>query len=215
MSDDTPSKTSMPRSWRASHTASAPFERPAPDEDREATEEPLLGWREQLVAPIDRRPERLLPCRPIARAAVERQALASHPRQERLGRNHLDPRRGQFDGQRQPVERQTDIGDRARVLVGQREPGARRPGPLDEQPHGRHVGHRRRAADTRPVGNHQRRHLVLVLGAHVQARAARRQDLHHLAALDKRRHLHRGGGNVLEVVQDEQQRTRRARAGAA
>ncbi len=161
---------------------------------------------EQLVAPIDRRPQRLLPCRPIARAAVERQALAGHPRQQRLGRDHLDPRRGQLDGERQPVEGQTDVGDCARVLVGQREAGARGPGPLDKQPHGRHVGHRRRAADTRPVRNHERRHLILVFGADVQARAARRQNFDPLAALDERRHFQRSGGNVLEVVEDEEQR---------
>ena len=148
MSDDTPSKASSPRSWRASHTASAPSS-VHPLTKTERRRKSRFGRREQFVAPIDSRPQRLLPRRPVARAAVERQALPGHARQERLGRNHLDPRRGQLDGERQPVERQADIGNRARVLVGQGKPGARGPGALYEQPHGRDVGHRRRPADAR------------------------------------------------------------------
>jgi hypothetical protein len=51
--------------------------------------------------------------------ALPRQQLepARHPRQQRRGREQLDPCRRQLDGERQPVQPMADLGHRGRILI--------------------------------------------------------------------------------------------------
>ena len=91
---------------------------------------------EQVVAPGDRAAQRLLAGRQVARPGRQDVELLVEAGQDRLRRQDLDPGRGQLDGQRHAVEPGADGGDGRRVLVGDREPGLDRDGPLDEQADG-------------------------------------------------------------------------------
>ena len=122
-SDSMPSMMSTPRSCFVSATASAASNVHPPTKTESAAEQPLLRFVEQVVAPGDRAAQRLLAFGQIARAAGEDLQAALQSSQHRRGRQRLDARRRQLDGQRQPVEAIADLGNRARVLAGQREVG--------------------------------------------------------------------------------------------
>jgi hypothetical protein len=50
-----------------------------------------------------------------------------------FGRQDFDPRRGQFERERDAVEADADLGDSGGIGVGQAEVGAGCPGALDEE----------------------------------------------------------------------------------
>ena len=108
-------------------------ERAAAGEDGEAREERLLVGAEQVVAPVDRRAERLLAGGQVARAAGEEVEALLEPGEQRLGREQLRTRGGELDRERQAVEADADLGDRRRVRVRDREVGLHGPGALDEE----------------------------------------------------------------------------------
>ena len=56
-----------------------------------------------------------------------------HPGEQRLRRQHLDPRRGQLDRQRQAVQPGADLGDDERVVLCEHELGRDRPRALEEE----------------------------------------------------------------------------------
>ena len=99
------------------------LERAPADEDRDPAEQPLLRFVEQVVAPGDRAPQRLLAFGQIARAAGQDLQPALESSQHRRGRQRLDARRRQLEGQRQPVEAVADLGNGPRILAGQRKVG--------------------------------------------------------------------------------------------
>ena len=105
-------------------------------EDRQAPEQrPLVGL-EQLVAPLERRGQRLLPRRRrMAPAAQEAEAVVE-ARADRRRAQRAEPRGRELERERQPVEAEADAGDVLRVLLVERE--ARRGGgrALDEEGHG-------------------------------------------------------------------------------
>ncbi len=96
----------------------------------------LLGLIQQLVAPVHRGPQRLLPGRRRPVTRVEQLEPVPQPVGDLLDRQRPDPRRGQLDAQRDAVQRPAQPGHRGRVLLGQGEagPGARRA--RREQPDG-------------------------------------------------------------------------------
>ena len=111
-------------------------------------------------------------------------------------RQHLHPRGGEFDRQRQPAEAAHDLGDH-RQLVGQRQRRAQRPGALEEQ--------RDRVGDRR-VGRHLQRDQRPALLAGELERHPRGRD--HLGVGRPRQpradHRDRAGLEVLAVVEREQ-----------
>ena len=121
-------------------------ERAAAGEDGEAREERLLVRAEQVVAPVDRRAERLLAGGQVARAAGEEVEALLEPREQRLRREQLRARGRELDRERQPVEADADLGDRGRVRVREGEVGSR-PGPVR-----RRARPRRTARATRSSG---------------------------------------------------------------
>ena len=86
------------------------LERAAASEDGETGEELLLLGREQVVAPLDRRSERLLAGIRVAAAFEQveplREALEDLRRRERLR-----SRGGELDGERERVEAGAQLGD--------------------------------------------------------------------------------------------------------
>ena len=110
----------------AAQTASAASSVHRPRRPR-AGEEPLLLLGEKLVAPVDRRPQRLWrPARRAARRSAGR--AAAEPLQDRCRGEHAHPRRRELDCERQTVEAAAELGDHVvRPELGRR--GRRRARP--------------------------------------------------------------------------------------
>ena len=162
------------------------LQRAAAREDGELREELTILRSEQVVAPVDRRAESLLPRRLVARAAREQLEAALQPGEQRLRREQLRPRGRQLDRQRQTVEADADLRDRRRVRRGDGEVGLHGPSALDEERDGLELG------EVSRVGHGERRHLELPLAREPERRAARGQQLQarrsceHVAQLRRR-----------------------------
>ena len=108
-------------------------QRPTALEDREPVEHPLLGLREQLVAPVDGGAQRLLPFVGGAGAGGEQ----GEPVREPLGhldrRQRRDPGGGELEGERDAVEGPGDGTDRGQVVGVEQQPGAHGAGAFGEQ----------------------------------------------------------------------------------
>ena len=107
----------------------------AAGEHGEPAQQHLLAGLEQLEAPVERRPQGLLPGHRRAasgREQVERvvEALDDLSRSE-----DAHPRRRQLDRQRHPVEAVAEGGDGVRVVAAELESGCGLRGPGGEQPH--------------------------------------------------------------------------------
>ena len=98
-------------------------------EHRQPAQQDLLRLGQQLVAPVHRGAQRLLPRRrgPVARGQQPEPVI--EPAGDLLHRQRADPRRGQLDGQRHAVQGPAQPGHRLGVVAAQREagPGRRRP----------------------------------------------------------------------------------------
>ncbi len=156
-------------------------ERAAAGEHREAGEQPLLVPVEEVVAPLDRRAQRLLAGVCVATALQEieavREAIEDLRRRERLRAGSRE-----LDGERQVVEPRTELSD----LLARSELRAH-------------------AEELDGLGLGERRHLVLDLTAHAQALATRDEQGKVGAALDERRELRRRLDHLLQVVEQQQQ----------
>ena len=118
-----------------------------------------------------------------------------------------DPRGGQFDGERQPVEAAADLGDVVKRVVRHGESRIDRACPYYEESHGRIVRQLRiiTGLDGR---RRQRRDEQLLFPAEAQGYAARGQDLYRRAAGQHMRHTVRDGSHeMLAVIEDQEQAT--------
>ena len=133
------------------------------------------------MAPVDRRPQRLLPRVGVAATLEQvealREALEDLSRRERLG-----ARGGELDGERQLVESDAELGD----LLARLEAGA-----LTEQRHG--------------LGRGERRHRVLDFALDAQELAARHEHVQIGAGAEQRRQLGRRLDHLLQVVEQQEQ----------
>src|SRR5436190_5799045 len=88
------------------------LERAAAGEDCEPREDSLLLWIEEVIAPLDRRSQRLLPCLDAAAGCEQVESLRETL--EQLGwREYSHARRGQLERQRQIVE---SLAERAHLV---------------------------------------------------------------------------------------------------
>ena len=93
----------------------------------------MLPLAQQVVAPGDRGPQRVLALVGVLRAAGQQRQPLVEPAQQRLGRERPHPRRRELDRERQAVEPGADLRDGLGVLLGDPEVGRRRLGPLGEE----------------------------------------------------------------------------------
>ena len=84
-------------------------------EDRERTKEPLLLWLQQVVRPLDRRPQRLLPRIGVPARLQQVEALRQ-PLDELLRREDDGSGSGELERERQVVEPPAELGDGLRLL---------------------------------------------------------------------------------------------------
>ena len=113
------------------------LQRRAPREHRQAAEERALGRGEQVLAPGDGRPHRLLPLLQVACPSRQQLEAVGEAGEQRLGRQQLDPRGRQLDRQRQAIQLGADLGDGRDVGGGDGEVHPRRLRPFDEERHRR------------------------------------------------------------------------------
>ncbi len=149
---------------------------PATNKDRQACEELLLSVRKKVVAPVDGRPQRLMPFVVVAGTARQHAERVAQPLEQRLRRGELATRRRQFYRQRQPVEAGADLSHRGRVRVGYLEVRFNPPGALDEELHCCVLRQARDGGQGTPgrqeVGHGERRDRILMLVGEVQHDAA-------------------------------------------
>jgi hypothetical protein len=164
----------------------------------------LFGRVEEIVGPGDRVAQRLLTSGQIARPAGQQRQPLLQAGQEDVGGEMADPRRGQLDRQRQAVQTPTDLGDGGAVRLRQHEVEANGLGAVDEEAHRVALGQLRGWAGR--VGEGQRRHGDDPLHGEAQRLAAGDQrpqpGTGRQQARDQRRRL----DDLLEVVQDQEQR---------
>ena len=103
------------------------------DEDRQLDPRSLLPGRKQLEAPLDRRAERALAGRSLARAGEQGEPLVE-PFLELRERQHIEPRGRELDRQGNPVEAATDASDRGEVAVPRAEVGSHQHRSVEEEP---------------------------------------------------------------------------------
>ncbi len=137
------------------------LERPPPGEDAERAKRALLGRGEQVIAPLDRGPQRALPLGSISRAAGQKRQAAVEAGDQRIWIERLQPRGCELDRKRQPVEPPADLGH---PLVLVLETGQHRLGALAKQLHRGRLGYRPER--------------VLALADDVERLAARDEQLH-------------------------------------
>ena len=108
------------------------IERKRPDEASHPAEQRTRGRVEQHVAPVERRPQRLMTRQRRAQPAGQQVQPVVQPR-----RDDREPsvatRRGQFDRERQPVEPPADIGDQPHAGFVDRTIRRGRANPFQEQ----------------------------------------------------------------------------------
>ena len=191
----------------------------ATDEHGQAVEQPAGAGFEQVVAPRDRAPQRLLALRQVPRARGEQREVVLEPRDDLFGRQELDPCGGELDGQRHPVEPRGDPADCRRVCIRELECGSHRAGTGQEQLGGFETLERRRrhraqvGGQVQPLQLGQPRRVgwrrqpgdgELLLAVDAQGGPAGDEDPQARRASE---HLgqHRGRvDHLLEVVEDEQ-----------
>ncbi len=181
--------------------------REAAREYPDTPEDGLLGVVEQVVAPLQRSAQGLVPAQGGARTPSEqleaRIELVAHGAQAERGYSC----RCQLDGERQAVEPAADVDDERHALVVQREMRVHRPHAGLEQGHRAELA---RAARRR-LGRHgQRYEPVLLLGRQVQRFLAGRQHrdvrrLPHDGLHQRRDRIEK----VLAVVEHQQRSPRR------
>jgi hypothetical protein len=90
-------------------------------EHAEGREQLTLRIGQEVMAPGERASQGAMAGRKVARAAGEEPQAVGQPCQHRVGGEDVDPRGGQLDGQRQPVQPVTDLLDRRAIALVQGE----------------------------------------------------------------------------------------------
>ena len=179
-------------------------ERAAPGKGRQAVQESLLGFAQEVVGPVDGGPQRLVTFDRAAVAAGEQPEPPVQSSRQLGGVHRGDARRRQFDRQRDTVEPSTHLRDRVGVAGVDLETGLRALRPLDEQADGLTRTHSGEIG--RVVGYLQRRHRDELLAANAQSLTAGRQHPNpRTRPLDRSDQCRDRAQQVLTVVQHDQQ----------
>jgi hypothetical protein len=113
------------------------LERETSSENCETVQNRALGFGEQLVAPVERRAERLVPRQRGAAAAGQETKPIIKACRELSQSKRVDPAGGEFDCECNAVEPAANIGNDRRVGVGQLKSVKHRGSPFDKELDGR------------------------------------------------------------------------------
>ncbi len=115
------------------------FDGAASRETGQAHEQGLLARRQEVVAPVDRCSKRSLSCGRLAGAAGQEGQALLQARQQRLRLEHPNPSGSKLEPERKSIHAQTNLCDRARVVVGELEAWLEGLRALDEERYGGYV----------------------------------------------------------------------------
>ena len=193
------------------------LDRKPPRQRAETTKHALFVRAKQLIAPGDRRIDRLLAFGEIPRADSREQDIVRESAKQILGGQHFDPRGRKLERERQGIEPSTNRRHGGAVRGREAKVRLHVPHTLHEESHGgraRQIGmrHRIHLQRKRPDG-------VLPLSSHTERGAAGDQ---HSELGDRREEIRdqrRRVQHLLEIVEHQQRgayrRTRAARASAS
>ena len=117
------------------HTSSTASSSKPPAKTASLRKQHALVRLEQVVAPLQRRRQRLLSCRCGVAAAAQQAEAVVEPRRDRSGAQRAEPRGGELERERQAVEAEADACDVFRVLLVEHEARRRGGRALDEERH--------------------------------------------------------------------------------
>ena len=140
------------------------------------TKQRPLVWLEEVVAPLQRRLECLLPCRRRMAPRAEHAEAVVESLRDRRGTECSQAPRGELQRERQAVESKADTGNVHRVLLVNDEARGRRVCPLDEEPHGFVAQKVARVEWLLGIRDVERRNPEHDLAWHAQRLAARGED---------------------------------------
>ncbi len=181
------------------------LQREAADKNRQVPEKLLLTGREQIVAPGDRRSHRLLMQWQVSPTAGKQWERMPETHLQRRWRKHLDPRGGQFNGQRQTIETAADIDDCRPVLLGEREIRFDALGPQHKKSDRVGTIQVLQRWIAWYLHDLERSDWILVLAGDLQAGTAGRQNRERGATRQEIRHNGRSCDNLLEIIEQQQQ----------
>ena len=147
-------------------------ERPAPRKDREPAQQRALVFRQQVVAPVDQRAQRLLARHRSAVSSCQKAETVRESRGDRLDGQGAHARGSEFERQRNSIQPLTYVGHRCGVLLGELECRLRRDRPIDEQQHGLVLRERRKPDRLSRIGNRKRGNRIARLTCDAQWLAA-------------------------------------------
>ncbi len=178
-------------STSASQTAFRCLERGTGGKHGEPGKSLPLRLREEVDAPVDRLPKRLLPSRQIAWAAPQQRQVLRETNPQHGQRQRPDARRGQLDRKWKPVDTSTDRTDIGFVRVAPVERRIQTSSPLHEE--------------LDRLCFIEGRHREDMLARNVQNRTTRDQQGHTRSACKQIDEDRSGFENMLGVVDDEQE----------
>src|SRR5215203_1270927 len=179
--------------------------RPAAGKDRKPPQQRLLAFGEEVVAPVEQRPQGLVAWKGRAASPDEQEEAIVQAAREPLRRHHPQLRNGKLDRHRDAVEMLADVGDRRGIGVAQGEAVDGRGDALDEQAN-RAVAEGFRGGDAlRAAREAQARNPVGALPVDAQRLSARREEQErgapeHELLGEPRRGFH----EVLAILEDEE-----------
>ena len=167
-------------------------------------EEPAFPFAEEVVAPVERPTQRLLPLGQVPGTPAQEVEPLPEAREDHGRLQETHPGGGQLDRERQAVQPRADPGNGYPILVVEPEFRVRGPGPLHEQVD-RAVPEEIRHASLRfRIGHSQRGHRKDPLPTELEDGSAGNQDLDFFGLLEQIRDALRRGEDSLETVEHEQ-----------
>ncbi len=175
--------------------------RERPREDRQLREQLPGGFRQQVIAPLERRGQRLLTVGQAGKAAGALHALIE-PLQHLLRREQPHPPGRELQRQGKTIQPTAQLSRRRRVPVRQSEPGTHIAHAVDKQAHRGCLRQSSRIGAGRRYG--QRVHPPLLLAADPQHHPAGDQHVQPGRPLQQVSHHRRGIEHLLKVVEHDQ-----------
>ena len=172
----------------------------------EAGERGLVRVLKQVVAPCDGATQGLLTGGEVAGPPGEQGKLVTESVQDGLRAQDPDPGGGQLDGQRQAVKLDADLGDRRCVLIVHGEFGSDGHGSLDKEGHRLELGELLQVRKMPRIRQAERRDGILPFAVHPERTPARGEDRQVRGARQQVSDLRRGDGDLLEVVEHQEER---------
>ena len=178
------------------------LEREAAREHRQMIEQPLLLVREQLVAPVDGRPKRLMSRQRRATPSDEKTKPVVESLREPLYRDGTEPSRRELQRERKTVEAAADVRDGRRVRVVESEARQHSACALHEKLHRLRLHER-----CSRIGNGERRHEPRYLAADAERLTTRRDDAERGTCTEQRVGQHGARADQVLTVVEHEQRT--------